>query len=40
MSTIKSNRSMQLNFNSENDERTATLRSKYLLHVYLYINMF
>jgi len=31
---------MQLNLNSENDEGIATLRSKYLLHVYLYINIF
>jgi len=37
---MKSNRNMQLNLNSENDEGTAILRLKYLLHVYLYINIF
>jgi len=31
---------MQLNLNFENDKGTAILKSKYLLHVYLYINIF
>jgi len=37
---MKSNQNIQLNLNSENDEGIAILRSKYLLQVYLYINMF